>query len=170
MTKRKASDEEKALFEAVLSGKVALKTPRRLSLETPAIKRKPSPKAPSGINGGTAEKLHRGDLEPDCRIDLHGMTENVAHGALIEFIARASKRGAKLALVITGKGMRKPDPYAPFDMELDARARGVLRNMVPRWLNEPPLVSLIADIRPSHNRHGGSGALYVYLRKAPKRF
>jgi DNA-nicking Smr family endonuclease len=37
--------------------------------------------------------------------------------------------------------------------------------MVPRWLNEPELAGLIANISPAHARHGGEGALYVYLRK-----
>ena len=45
------------------------------------------------------------------------------------------------------------------------RTRGVLKAMVPRWLQEPALVRLVADVRTAHRRHGGSGALYVYLRK-----
>jgi DNA-nicking Smr family endonuclease len=42
---------------------------------------------------------------------------------------------------------------------------GVLKQMVPRWLNEPELAALIAYTRPAHVKHGGGGALYVYLRK-----
>jgi DNA-nicking Smr family endonuclease len=41
----------------------------------------------------------------------------------------------------------------------------VLREMTPRWLREPGLAELIADTRIAHRRHGGAGALYVYLRK-----
>jgi DNA-nicking Smr family endonuclease len=37
--------------------------------------------------------------------------------------------------------------------------------MVPRWLNEAELAALIASVRPRHAKHGGAGALYVYLRK-----
>jgi DNA-nicking Smr family endonuclease len=37
--------------------------------------------------------------------------------------------------------------------------------MVPRWLKEAELAALIAHSRPAHARHGGGGALYVYLRK-----
>ena len=37
--------------------------------------------------------------------------------------------------------------------------------MTPRWLREPGLAELIADVREAHRRHGGAGALYVYLRK-----
>ena len=45
---------------------------------------------------------------------------------------------------------------------------GILRAMVPRWLHEPELARWVADIRPAHRRHGGAGALYVYLRKNRK--
>ena len=56
----------------------------------------------------------------------------------------------------------------PFDLELDRRTRGILRAMVPRWLREPALVRFVADVRAAHRRHGGAGALYVYLRKQRK--
>lgn len=42
---------------------------------------------------------------------------------------------------------------------------GVLKQMVPRWLGQPEAAALIAHTQPAHVRHGGDGALYVYLRK-----
>lgn len=166
MRKREATEEEKALFRAVVAGKVVLSRPKKPKSATGAVKSlRVSSNRPSGIDGNTAEKLTRGARAPEARIDLHGMTERAAHHALVSFILTAAGRGVRLALVITGKGARKIDPYAPFDMELERRARGVLKEMVPRWLHEPPLVRMIADIRPAHVRHGGTGALYVYLRK-----
>ena len=42
---------------------------------------------------------------------------------------------------------------------------GVLKQMVPRWLNEKAFAALISGSGPAHRRHGGDGALYVYLRK-----
>jgi DNA-nicking Smr family endonuclease len=165
--KRETTEEERALFQSVIAGKVILTRPRRLNLDSaapikPMAKR---PQVPSGINGRTSEKLERGEIYPDAKIDLHGMTEAVAYRALARFITASAQRGCKLVLVVTGKGEKPADPYAPFDMELDARSRGVLRSMTPRWLAEPALVRLIADVRFAHARHGGSGALYVYLRK-----
>jgi DNA-nicking Smr family endonuclease len=53
-------------------------------------------------------------------------------------------------------------------MELDARSRGVLKTAVPRWLKEPALAGIVADMREAHRKHGGAGALYVYLRKTAK--
>ena len=65
-------------------------------------------------------------------------------------------------LVITGKGNPKNDENAPWMMS----PHGVLKQMVPRWLNEPELAALIASSGPAHAKHGGGGALYVYLRKS----
>ena len=45
------------------------------------------------------------------------------------------------------------------------REYGVLKEMVPRWLNEAEFAALIAGTAPAHVRHGGAGALYIYLRK-----
>ena len=67
-------------------------------------------------------------------------------------------------LVVTGKGARVAAD-APFDMELNYRSRGVLKSVVPRWLREPSFAAMVAGVRTAHARHGGEGALYVYLRK-----
>ena len=103
------------------------------------------PKHTGGLDGNTAERLRKGALDPDARIDLHGLTEAAAHRALLSFLRNARKGGARLVLVITGKGARKPAPDEPFDLELESRARGVLKSMVPRWLGEPSFAELIAD-------------------------
>jgi DNA-nicking Smr family endonuclease len=160
--KRKLSEEERALFEA------AFKETRPLSREALGAASAASPKRVSpiaGIDGNTQERLRKGLLDPDARIDLHGMTEDVAHNRLLAFLANAQRGGARLALVITGKGARVAAPDEPFDMEQERRARGVLKSVVPRWFAEPDFARLIADHRTAHRRHGGSGALYVYLRK-----
>jgi DNA-nicking Smr family endonuclease len=160
---RPVTDEERALF--VESFKQA-----RPFVETPPAPRPRKPNAAkevhTGVDGRTAERLRRGLIEPDARLDLHGFTEAAAHGALTVFLRSAQMRGHRLALVVTGKGGQPPDPHAPFDLELNARSRGVLKSIVPRWLAEPGLAGIVADWRPAHRKHGGAGALYVYLRKA----
>ena len=100
-------------------------------------------------------------MEPDARIDLHGMTQGAAHRTLFAWLAMAHARGHRLVLVVTGKGNPKNDENASWMMS----EHGVLKQMVPRWLNEPELAGLIAHSRPAHAKHGGAGALYVYLRK-----
>jgi DNA-nicking Smr family endonuclease len=167
--KRTATEEERALFEAVLRGADPSEQSAANSKRTPEAQQAPKPPPPrirpSGIDGRTAERLRKGTIEPDAKLDLHGLTEEAAHRALATFLRAAVARGARLLLVVTGKGLKPSAPDEPFDLELDRRTRGVLKVMAPRWLQEPQLVSLVADVRTAHRRHGGSGALYVYLRK-----
>jgi DNA-nicking Smr family endonuclease len=59
-------------------------------------------------------------------------------------------------LVVTGKG--GGGTGAP-------RGEGVLRRDAPRWLGVPPMAQLVVGVFEAHVRHGGAGALYVYLRK-----
>ena len=104
-------------------------------------------------------RLKRGKLAPEARIDLHGMTLDQAHPALIRFVLTSYTRGLRLVLVITGKGQRE-DPYDPMPMR-----RGVLKQQVPMWLRMPPVAQAVLQVTEAHIRHGGSGAYYVYLRR-----
>jgi DNA-nicking Smr family endonuclease len=157
MTRRSTSDEERKLFEQTFKeGR-----PINPALSKKAAAKKGAVLGPSGINGATQDRLRRGTLAPDARIDLHGMTQQAAHRTLFAWLATAHARGHRLVLVITGKGNPRNDENAPWMMA----PHGVLKQMVPRWLNEPGLAALIASSGPAHARHGGEGALYVYLRK-----
>lgn len=164
--KRKTTEEERALFHEAFKETRPMKPAAKPSSKK-VVKVEPAApkKFAGGLDGNTADRLRKGALEPDRRIDLHGLTEAAAHRALLTFLRGAQRAGAKLTLVITGKGARTADPQAPFDMEQETRARGVLKSMVPRWFREPEFAALIADYRSAHIRHGGSGALYVYLKK-----
>ena len=158
MSRRSVSDDERKLFEQDFrEGR-----PIKPATAKAAPKAKGRVSSPSGINGATQDRLKRGTLEPDAKIDLHGMTEVVAHRALSSFLKGARQRGNRLILVVTGKGNPRKEESASWMMS----PHGVLKQMVPRWLNEPELSALIASVRSAHVRHGGDGALYVYLRKA----
>jgi DNA-nicking Smr family endonuclease len=172
--KRETSEEEVALFRETFRDVRPYKAPAAkkptAKIEKAAIEAKPSPQRSlqAGLDGRTAERLRRGQLEPQSRLDLHGMTEAAAHRALASFLHMAQAHGARLVLVVTGKGLKAPAEYEPFDLELHGRSRGVLKMMVPRWLKEATLAPLVADVRAAHRRHGGAGALYVYLRKTSR--
>ncbi|HET6467015.1 MAG TPA: Smr/MutS family protein, partial [Geminicoccaceae bacterium] len=71
----------------------------------------------------TWQRLRRGLLPIDARLDLHGMTQAEAYAALVTFLAGAQRRGARCVLVITGRGLVRG---------------GTLREATPRWLEEPP--------------------------------
>ncbi len=120
---------------------------------------------PTGIDGGTAERLRKGLLEPDAKLDLHGYTEQAAYRTLSNFLRKAHQHGMRLVLVVTGKGAPAPGADEAFDLGLDSKRRGVLKGALPRWLGEPDLAGLIAQTVPAHRKHGGDGAVYIYLRK-----
>ncbi len=115
-----------------------------------------------GLDKRTAERLRRGMRQPGIRLDLHGMTAERAHLALDRCIARAMAAGERLILVITGKGGRG---RAPDDVPYMRGDRGVLRQLAPDWLRTGPHARHIVGIYQAHERHGGSGAFYVYLKK-----
>jgi DNA-nicking Smr family endonuclease len=172
--RRVVSEEERTLFEQSfksaiplmpLDGKPKKTGGKKIEIEKPAPAKQSTLRKTGGLDGRTAERLRRGDLEPQARLDLHGLTERAAHRALITFIHGAFARGLKLVIVVTGKGLKPAAADEPFDLELDSRRRGVLKNMAPRWLGESELARCVADVRSAHRSHGGGGALYVYLRK-----
>jgi len=153
---RFTSDEERREFERNFKER----RPIRAAMTAPPP-RKSAASGPSGVNGGTRDRLRRGLMEPDARLDLHGMSEAVAHRTLHVFLHAAHTRGLRLVLVVTGKGNPRNAEGAPWTMS----PHGVLKQMVPRWLNQPGPAALIAHVQADHVRHGGDGALYVYLRK-----
>lgn len=105
-----------------------------------------------GLDLPTREKLAKGRLPLEARIDLHGMTQSEAHALLLSFLQRAHVLGIRHVLVITGKG-------SSFGSE------GVLRKAVPAWFATPPFRSLVRGFESAARGHGGAGALYVRLRR-----
>lgn len=135
--------------------------PFQLGEKAPAPKtqtRITPPVQPLQMDKKAFAKLKRGKSAPEARIDLHGMTVDVAHSALTSFLLRAHAGGKRLVLVITGKG--EANASQAFGSQ-----RGVLRRQVPIWLDQQPLRQIVLQTTTAHQRHGGSGALYVYLRR-----
>jgi DNA-nicking Smr family endonuclease len=98
------------------------------------------------------QRLARGTRAIDARLDLHGFTESEAHDALLRFLRSSQSKGAKVVLVITGKGRL-------------GREHGVLRRAVPLWLKLPEFRQAVVSFEPASVGHGGEGALYVRVRK-----
>ena len=107
------------------------------------------------------QKLARGQAEVDAAVDLHGMRQQEAHRALHGFLLRSQREGAKLVLVVTGKGEgHDADGFGAL-----SRTPGVLRRSVPLWLRAPEWRSLVVGFEEASRQHGGAGALYVRLRR-----
>ena len=110
----------------------------------------PPPLAPLGRR--MRQRVARGREAIDACFDLHGLTQAEAHADLSRFLQAASARGARLVLIITGKGRA-------------SGGGGILRRQVPLWLALPEFRDLVVGFEDAHATHGGEGALYVRLRR-----
>jgi DNA-nicking Smr family endonuclease len=177
--KRALSEEERALWESVTKqtkplrkkhraaephaaakteshiAAKAIVPPKLLSPASAPVPAKPAvpPLAPLGRRERT--QLSRGRKEIEARLDLHGMTQARAHRALSGFLHRAHGDGLTFVLVITGKGKIGADSE-----------RGVLRRQVPQWLSQPEFRAFVVGFEEAHIGHGGTGALYVRIRRS----
>lgn len=182
---RKLSSDEKALWNKISR---TISDPQPIVTDTneekEIVKKKNNPLKPKSILNSDLKKnprikpktdyssgamdqnilrrLKRGKLSPEAKLDLHGLTTDQAYKALYAFINNNYKLKKRLILIITGKGERN------YNSEDSFSNKGVLRKIVPQWLKSPAINGFILDFVQSHIKDGGSGALYVYLKKNKK--
>jgi DNA-nicking Smr family endonuclease len=125
--------------------------------DRPAKPSTPPPLAP--IERRLKRELSRGRAAIDGALDLHGLTQAEAHQALRSFLRHSQADGARLVIIVTGKG-GAIDELSGWPNE-----RGVLKRLTPQWLREPDLRSVVLGFEEAGRAHGGSGALYVRLRR-----
>jgi DNA-nicking Smr family endonuclease len=142
-----------------------------LSVAPPAVVNRPMGPKPipalARFDRKTEQRLTRGKVEIEGRIDLHGETLEMARFKLLGYITRERGLGTRLVLVITGKGA---SPFASHTLHgsrhFDAPEReGKLRRAFPHWLQEAVFRDHVTGFQPAHPKHGGGGAFYVKLRR-----
>lgn len=167
---RPVSSEEEALFRAAMSDAKPLGkrgtaagdgraepskplTVRRTASPPSGAQSAPlRPGATSGLDRRTMDRLRKGRLRPEARIDLHGMTAERARRALENFVADKHTEGKRCVLVITGKGSLK-------------QGGGIIRREFPDWLNAPEIRPRVLGFAQAQPADGGAGAFYVLLRR-----
>jgi DNA-nicking Smr family endonuclease len=120
-------------------------------------KKAPVPKAAETLDGSWDRKLSRGLVSPESSVDLHGHSLASAHARLDRGLDLALARGDRLLLLITGK---PPGPESE-----RPHKRGAIRAAVGDWIAGSRFSDRIAAVRGAHPRHGGTGALYIVLRR-----
>ncbi|UCI08191.1 Smr/MutS family protein [Mesorhizobium sp. B1-1-8] len=172
MTRRdnRLSEDDRILWNLVARSARPLKGKKAVEIPELGVEPKPAP-APTPANGvpavtakpktqhvshalddQTLDKLAKGRLPIEGRVDLHGMTQDEAYSLLFAFLHRAHAGGIRYVLIITGKGS-------------SSGGDGVLRRAVPAWLSTPAFRPLVSSHDHAARNHGGSGALYVRLRR-----
>lgn len=109
----------------------------------------------SQMDGSLAKRFKREEFKVEATLDLHGITEKDAFERVCDFIKSAYAQKKRCVLIITGKGL---------DDTLFSE-RGVLRKSVPTWLSGAEVSSLILAYKNPSEALGGTGALYILLRK-----
>lgn len=105
-----------------------------------------------GLQEGVYKKLRTGRYEVEAKLDLHGLTVEQALKAIVAFVATSMDEQKRCVLISHGKGIKQEQPAK-------------LKNYTAAWLKQ------ITDVMAYHStlpQHGGTGAVYVLLRKSEK--
>lgn len=146
-----AADLRKARVAAQAAKSASESSPAKSSTPKPKTKPSPAPIA-SHLDKPVYRKIAKGRVSIDSQIDLHDMTQAQAISRLQSFLYQAHDLGHRHVLVITGKGG-------------SPTSEGVLKRMLPIWLNTPAFASIVNGYQAASRSHGGDGAFYVRLRR-----
>lgn len=141
--------------------------PSQPASKPPAITVKPAPDL-NQFDDKKIRRLNSGRLKVEARLDLHGMRQNEALAELRRFLNASVNKDHRTVLIITGKGFSRSDDERDWFDRSD-RERGVLRRMLPNWLEQPEFRSMVVSYTSAGPRHGGDGAFYVQLRSQRRR-
>ena len=106
-----------------------------------------------GIQHGVFRKFRLGQYPIEARLDLHRMTVEQARRDVFRFIGDCVRYGLRTVIILHGKGERNPDGVAQ------------LKSYLAKWL---PELSEVLAIHSAQKHHGGTGAVYVMVRKGER--
>jgi DNA-nicking Smr family endonuclease len=103
-----------------------------------------------GLQKKRIRAIRAGQVAVDLSCDLHGLNRDQALFELEAILAAAGKQQLRLILIIHGKGY-------------NSAQEAVIKPLVQHWLSNQ---NTVLGWCPAIPRHGGTGATYVYLRRA----
>jgi DNA-nicking Smr family endonuclease len=106
-----------------------------------------------GFDPKLMQRLKRGEFPIQSYLDLHGLTKQDAQEKVTEFILKSFHAGLRCVLVVHGRGLNSQD-HIP-----------ILKERLPYWLTRGPARKLVLAFSTARPYDGGSGALYILLRK-----
>lgn len=106
-----------------------------------------------GIDYNTDKKLRLGKYNIDLTVDFHGKTLDEAFDSLIYHINFAYNNNLRCILFITGKGNNSE------------HGRETIKSSFEHWINHPSISDKIIKYTNATQKDGGSGAVYVLLKR-----
>ena len=95
-------------------------------------------------------------------IDLHGYTLDEANKKVESFLVDCFDQKVSKVIIVTGKGLHSQNDKDPYI----SKKFGILKNSVPDFIkSNPSLMAKVKSITDAEIADGGSGALYVFLKK-----
>jgi DNA-nicking Smr family endonuclease len=174
--KRNLTDEEQYLWNRIAEKIKPLESEEKHVVQTPA-KPHHSPTRPKATSQEaplllssegqrpSSSSIHRikriRKIEIQARLDLHGLTRDQARLRLPQFLISCQEKRYLWVLIITGKGQRN----LTLEGLYETCRKKTLRELVPQWLEEPALRSIVSAYATAKPQDGGSGALYVRLKR-----
>jgi DNA-nicking Smr family endonuclease len=107
----------------------------------------------AGLDRRIVKKLRRGDFAVQAHLDLHGMTGEEARVEVAAFLIEARTAGKRCVLIIHGRGLNSKEGIP------------VLKERLQVWLTRGPFAKSVLAFSTARPSDGGTGALYVLLRK-----
>lgn len=99
------------------------------------------------------KRIKQGTLQPTRSLDLHGFTVARAEKSIAPFLQQSMRDGHEWVEIVTGHGRF----YNDGDTE-----KGILKRLLPEWLNQPVNRVLIKRVLPAPKSRGG--AVWVALK------
>jgi DNA-nicking Smr family endonuclease len=106
-----------------------------------------------GLAPKQIRRFRHGKIPSSATLDLHGFDSETARTSLSQFLMTCYENNKRCITIIHGKGHNTEVP--------------VLKNKINGWLRQVDFVLAFCSAQPWH---GGSGAIYVLLKKNLSRF
>ncbi len=116
-----------------------------------------SPKFDIDIEKNKLRRIKSGKISIERKIDLHGLSLKESEMKLKLFVGDSFRLKKRFLLVITGKGRNsKPNIYGEIK---------TINSEITRWLSDRFYHDKVQYISKALDKHGGTGAYYVFLKK-----
>lgn len=106
-----------------------------------------------GFDHRLMAQLKKGIFPVQTHLDLHGLTRGDAEAKVRDFLIKSHRTGQRCVLIVHGRGLNSEN------------ALPVLKEKIPLWLSRGPVGRLVLAFCTAQPYDGGTGAVYVLLRK-----